>query len=299
IGGVLISLFSGFFFSKRIVSPIKSIMNEVREISSKNLSRRIIVTKSSDELDKLSATFNELLDRLQESFLIQQRFIANASHELSTPLTSISSQLEITLTKGRSSEEYRSILFSVYEDVKNLNQLTRSLLEIAKASGTAQGIELSSVRVDELLMKLPAHCKNVDAAYKVELNFESFPDEEKRLMVFGNSDLLYSAIQNIVLNACKFSNNHQANVSLLFSENHVRVNIQNTGSVISKEERDLIFYPFYRGIAALKEKGVGLGLSLAQRIIKIHKGEITVQSADTGSTTFSIQLPIENLFHQL
>ena len=192
--GIIISFLSGIFFSNRLVYPIKKINADVKEISSQNLSRRIEVKgKTKDELNELSSTFNDLLNRLQESFNMQSRFIANASHELSTPLMSISSQLEITLQKERNIDEYKNVISSVFEDVQNLTQLTRSLLEIAKASGTSKGSELTMIRVDEIMMKLPSDLRLINPQYHVKLNFENFPDDENLLMVFGNSDLLYSA----------------------------------------------------------------------------------------------------------
>ena len=159
LSGIFITFISGNIFSKSIISPIKQIMLDLKEITSKDLSRKIIINETSDEIGQLTETINELLFRLRESFSIQRRFIANASHELSTPLTSVSSQLEITLQKDRNQEEYKTILSSVYEDVKVLNQLTQSLLAIAKASGTTEGIELAYLRIDELMLKLPAQIK--------------------------------------------------------------------------------------------------------------------------------------------
>jgi two-component system, OmpR family, sensor histidine kinase ArlS len=191
VSGIALTFLSGYFFSFRIVYPIKKISAEVHDISSQNLSRRIPVSNTKDELNELSVTFNDLLTRLQESFEIQKRFIANASHELSTPLTSISSQVQITLQNERSANEYKEVLQSVYEDVRNLTELTRGLLALAKASGTSGGIELSSVRIDELLMRLPAELKTIDPQYSVDLHFDNFPEDENLFHVFGNSDLLY------------------------------------------------------------------------------------------------------------
>ena len=295
--GVLITFLSGLFFSERIVHPIQKITREVKEISSQNLSRRIEIKEPQDELYQLSSTFNELLNRLQESFEIQRRFIANASHELSTPLTAISSQLEITLQNERSAEEYKSVIYSVYDDVKNLNQLTRSLLEIAKASGTSDGIELSLVRIDELLMRLPVELRKTDTKYFVELHFETFPENEDKLLVFGNVDLLYSAIRNIVMNACKYSHNHTANVSLVFSENELNIMVSDNGPGILQSDIDLIFQPFYRGEEGDNKQGFGLGLPLALRIIKMHKGNIIIKSEKGKGSEFTIILPIGRSFH--
>ncbi len=297
ICGTLITFVSGLIFSAGIVAPIKNIINEVKEISSQNLSRRIKVAEQKNELDQLSATFNDLLTRLQESFEIQKRFIANASHELSTPLTSISSQLEVTLQNERSIDEYEAVIFSVYEDVKNLNQLTRSLLEIAKASGTSDGMELSLIRIDELLMKIPGELRKADRLFNVDMHFDSFPENEDKLLVFGNSDLLYSAIRNIVLNACKFANDHTAKLTLHFTNNKLLVTVKNNGAIISDDDKKLIFQPFYRGGTSGSTNGFGLGLSLASRIIKLHKGEIDLESSVLTGTVFYVYLPIGRTFH--
>ena len=296
--GAAIPFLSGLFFSYRLVKPIKKISGEVHEISSQNLSRRIALGRAKDELHELSSTFNDLLTRLQDSFETQRRFIANASHELSTPLTSISSQLEITLQNERSMEEYKDVLYSVYEDVRNLTELTRSLLEIAKASGTTEGIELSLIRMDELLMRMPAELRKIDAKYTAELHFDMFPEDEKNLLVFGNADLLFSAIKNILVNACKYSEDHLAVVNLYFTANNINIKVSDSGPGIKEEEMHLVFQPFYRSTDAKARQGFGLGLSLALRIIKLHKGEIDIQSNKNGSV-FIISLPVANEFYRV
>ncbi len=299
ISGTLITLLSGLIFSTRLVVPIKKINNEVKEISSQNLSRRIILNETKDELYELSSTFNELLTRLQQSFEIQRRFIANASHELSTPLTSISSQLEISLQNSRTAEEYKTVLLSVYDDVKNLNRLTRSLLELAKASGTTDGMELSLVRIDEILMKLPVELRKTNELFKVELHFDTFPEDEDKLLVFGNADLLESAVKNIVLNACKYSDDHTANVGLNFSDYELRIVVTDQGPGIKQEEHTLVFQPFFRSNHESSTEGFGLGLSLASRIIKLHKGNIHLSNNEPNGSVFTIALPIARKFHQI
>ncbi len=142
----------------------------MKDISSQNLSHRLEAGSGHDELHQLANTFNELLNRLQESFMIQRRFISNASHELSTPLTSISSQLEVTLHKDRDIEEYKQVMLSIREDVKQMQQLTKSLLEIAK-TGSQGTIELVEVRIDEVMFKVMGDVQKISPDYKVELHF--------------------------------------------------------------------------------------------------------------------------------
>src|SRR6516225_5089129 len=131
IGGTLSSIIGGYFFSIRLLHPMRRIADEAGEISARTLTRRIGSSTGNpqDEWDYLSGTLNQLLNRLQESFEIQGRFIANASHELSTPLTSISSQLEVSLQRVRTVEEYRQVIQSVYQDTRQLSKLTQTLLE--------------------------------------------------------------------------------------------------------------------------------------------------------------------------
>lgn len=293
LAGILLSFLVGYFFSRQLLSPIAGIIEEVNDISSQNLSKRIHAGSSQDEMSKLATTFNGLLDRLQESFDTQRRFISNASHEMSTPLTSISSQLQVALQRERSTEEYRQVIQSVQEDVQQMLQLTKSLLEIAK-TGSQGGIELDNVRIDEVLLRVIADVHRISPEYRVELDFGEFPEDERNFVVFGNSDLLYISIKNIVENGCKFSNDHLSSVNLFFSGEDIRIEVHNTGDVIAENETDHIFQPFYRSASATATPGFGLGLALARRIVGLHKGTISVESSLSNGTVFNIILPTVN-----
>lgn len=299
IGGILITILSGIIFSASIVSPIKKITSTVREITSQKLSRRIELPGPKDELHQLSKTFNDLLSRLQESFEMQRHFIANASHEISTPLTSISSQLEITLQKGRDANEYKNVISSVYEDVKGLNHLTKSLLELAIASGTDKGIELKLVRIDELILNLPLELNKADKTYHAEMEFEIFPENEENLQVFGSPDLLYSAIRNIVMNACKYGQDHIARLHLSFSSDQIHITVSDNGPGIPEEDRNMIFQPFYRSRSSHDIPGFGLGLPLAMQIITLHKGKLELVSSVEKGTSFIIHFPVASIFNKL
>jgi len=288
--GMAVTLLVGYLFSAQLVKPITQIIHEVNDISSHNLSHRIQTGRSKDELRKLADTFNNLLNRLQESFNTQRRFISNASHELSTPLTSISSQLQVTLQKERSTQEYRQVMQSIQEDVQQMGQLTKSLLEIAK-TGTQGSIELREVRIDEILLKVIADVKKMNHDYEVALNFGILPEEEKSCMVFGNVDLLYSALKNIIENGCKYSPDKRSIVELSFREQDILIKVMNKGDVIAEEEIEQIFQPFFRSATAADVKGFGLGLALAKRIVGLHKGVIEVESDIEHGTRFTIILP--------
>jgi signal transduction histidine kinase len=294
LAGTVIAILIGYLFSSKLLRPLGRIAFEVNEISAQNLTRRMETGTSRDEWYYLSDTLNRLLDRLQESFDLQRRFIANASHELSTPLTSISSQLEVTLQKERSTAEYRRVMQSIYHDVQNMGRLTHTLLELAKASAGKGDIEIKPIRIDEILLRMPSEAAKIDKAYSVFLEFGELPEEEESLVVFGNEELLFTAIKNIVLNACKYSKNQQAIILLTANEKNISISVKNIGAGIPAHEFENIFQPFYRIGENRVAGGFGLGLSLAKRIVKLHNGEISVYSKPGEETIFTLHLSSAN-----
>ncbi len=293
VGGIFISVVGGYLFSISLLRPLRRISDEVNEISARNLARRIrhAGANTKDEWFYLSDTLNQLLNRLQESFEIQGRFIANASHELSTPLTSISSQLEVSLQRMRSVEEYRKVIQSVYQDTQQMSKLTQTLLEFARASGTAAGLEIDLIRIDEILLRLPGEISKTNDLFTVTLEFDQLPEAEEALLVFGNEELLFTAIKNIVSNACKYSEDHHATIRLSVQGSEIRISIEDRGRGISEKEWESIFQPFYRTEDGHSIPGFGLGLSLARRIVQLHKGRITVDSAVGEGSVFYVRLP--------
>ena len=290
--GIIFVLICGYFFSRSLLRPIKKISEDAAEISAHSLTRRIETGSTKDEWYQLADTLNQLLDRLQESFELQRRFISNASHELSTPLTAISSQLQVSLQRERDATSYKRVIQSIYQDVQHMSKLTQTLLEFAKASGNKGGLEISLVRMDEVLLRLPAEISKLNHQYVVKLHFENLPDEQDRLLVYGNETLLLTAIKNIVVNACKYSTDHTAIVGLqLKPKEELLISIDDKGDGIPEDKLATIFQPFYRIEENSSTEGFGLGLSLADRIIKLHKGRIQVASTKGEGTSFRIHLP--------
>jgi len=291
IGSIFV-LISGYVFSRSLLRPLKKISEDAAEISAQNLTRRIKTGSSKDEWFQLANTLNELLNRLQESFELQRRFIANASHELSTPLTAISSQIQVSLQREREAEDYKKVMQSIYQDVEHMSKLTQTLLELAKTSGNKGGLEIREIRLDEVLLRLPAEIARLNKLYTVKLAFENMPEDENEMIVFGNETLLLTALKNIVINACKYSDDHTARVGLQVNKNDLLVTVEDAGIGIPEDKLATIFQPFYRLAENSNTEGFGLGLSLAERIIKLHKGTINVKSEMAVGTTFFISFPI-------
>ncbi len=291
LGGLLIACVGGYIFSKQLLRPIRLIADTVNLVSAQNLSQRIKTSVAKDEWNYLSTTVNNLLNRLQDSFDVQRRFISNASHELSTPLTSISNQLEVSLQREREAHDYKKVMESVHHDVIHMSHLIRALLAFAKAAGQPGGIEISPIRIDEILFRLPAAMVKENPKFSVRFAFDELPEKEELLMIFGNDELLFVSFKNLVSNACKYSVDNKAVIKLSAGGGEVVICIVDNGIGISASEIDKIFQPFHRVDETARE-GFGLGLSLASRIIKLHKGSIQVTSVLNEGSTFTVSLPV-------
>ena len=291
LGGIIITMLTGYYFSIYLLRPLGQIITEMNEISFQNISQRIATSNRKDELNQLVQTFNSLLERLETSFNNQKSFIANASHELSTPLAAISSQLEVALLQNRSEKEYKAVLSSVQEDVVHLNNLVRKLLELAKA-GAGKGISLEPVRIDEIMLSATEEVNKLHQNYHVYLSFDEIPEEEALCYIYGNEELLFIAFKNIIENACKYSSSHKAWVSIAIKTDKKIIRVKDKGMGITQEELKKVFEPFFRSQRAETiSDGLGLGLSMSSGIIRLHKGEITIESEPGQGSIFTVVLP--------
>lgn len=281
---------SGWIYSGRALRPIKRIMAEVNSISPQNLDQRLKESPYEDEMGRLILIFNELLGRIAKAFQLQKMFVSNVSHELKNPLTNITSQLEVTLLKERNKEEYKQIIESVLEDIQGLNQLSNSLLELARLNREQDSFTMNRVRLDEIIWDVRDFISTIDSSYRVEVSIHEMPEDENKLTVLGNPYLLKIAFQNIVENACKFAFDKSAKISLTSLENELMVEVSDHGPGIEKKDINNVFEPFFRTDATSKVKGYGIGLPLSNRIISIHKGIIKINSTPGKGTTVSVSM---------
>ncbi len=281
---------SGWIYSGRALKPLKRIMDEVKRISPQNLDQRLKESPYEDEMGKLILIFNELLGRIAKAFQLQKMFVSNVSHELKNPLTNITSQLEVTLLKERSIDEYRETIESVLEDIRGLNQLSNSLLELARLTREQDSFTMTRVRLDEIIWDVRDFVSTIDSTYRVEVSIHEMPEDENKLTVLGNPYLLKIAFQNIVENACKFAPDKSAKVTLTLVKNELIVEVSDQGPGIEKKDLNNVFEPFFRTDATSKIKGYGIGLPLSHRILSIHKGRIELDSSPGKGTLVRVAL---------
>ncbi len=289
IGQVLIFLV-GRFYAQRALSPVQRLIHDIEDISAANLSRRVQTGNERDELAQLARSFNTLLDNLQTSFQSQKNFIANASHEMRTPLTAISGQLEVLMLKARSPEEYGTTLRSVLDDMHTLNRLADRLLMMAQAENKAPASTFAPVRMDEVAWQARAEVLRFDPGYAVDMDMAGVEDEAD-LLVLGNENLLRSLVTNLIENACKYSDDHRAHVRFRSIDTELAVEVVDKGIGIAPEDHDRVFEPFYRATNTGGAKGHGIGLSLARRIAELHGGRVLLESSVGMGARFTAHLP--------
>lgn len=291
---LIILFFSGKLFAHRALKPILKVIDEVPSITESSLHIRVNEGNGKDEIARLAKTFNRMLDRLESAFKIQRNFIANASHELRTPFSSIIGQLDVALLKNRESYEYQATLKSVLKDMNNLARTSNNLILLAMASSDPDYITMDPVRMDDILWDSRSEIMKMDHNNKVIITFTDSGLDENLLSVYGNNQLLKVAFMNLMDNGCKYSADHTVMVDIAVSNHILLIKLFDEGIGIPVEEQGSIFEPFHRAKNAAGYQGSGLGLSLVKRIILLHNGTISVTSVPESGTEFVIALPVIN-----
>ncbi len=289
---ILVTFITAYFYPIHLLAPINYIIDLVEEITDSNLDLRLPVGKSKDEIDRLATKFNDMLQRLEESFEMKRDFISNASHELRTPLGVMMVQIEVAMMSERTPEEYKKTLGSLLEDIKNLRVMMNGLLELTEANMQPGSLKLKSIRIDEMLWLAKSDLQNQHPDYKVIENYSNIPEDSSKLVIQGN-DLLRTSFVNIMNNSCKYSEDKTVIVNLESKNNEIIISFSDKGIGIPPAEMKNIIRPFYRGSNAKSFPGNGLGLALTQKIIELHKGEVRIDSRVNEYTTVTVILPIE------
>jgi heavy metal sensor kinase len=278
---LFLSIISGYFIIKSSLYPVKKAIDEVKEIESHNLEKRITTLSADDEIEELITTFNFMLDKLDDSFSKIKRFSNDVSHELKTPLTIIRGEIELGLRKDRTNEEYKNILKSTLEETKSLQELINSLLFLSKSNNKEIEQQFAEVELDDIITEVIAQNKQLIETKNIKFYFHDF----ENTIVQGNFLLLKILIGNIIQNSLKYSHK---NSIVEISLNKQQLQIKDYGIGIKEEDLKNIFDRFYRVDDARSGDGYGLGLSIVKSIANIHKFTLNVKSKYEEYTLFTI-----------
>ena len=283
-------LLSGRWIAKRILVPLNIFIDQVKLIKSNNLHFRVEEGTNKDEITLLSQNFNNLMEHLEHSFILQKTFVANASHELRTPVTRMIIGAEIALSKERQAEDYQRALQSVLEDAEKLENIITALLNLAKTDLEYSASMAQDIRIDEMIWQLQAEWSQKKGPGKLQVEMINLPmNDESSLIINANPTLLQIALDNIIGNAFKFSDDQQVTCVLEVTAQGINLTITDRGVGIPQDKLEKIFQPFFSSSGKAEHAGNGMGLYMAHKIITLFRGKITVKSVINSGTTFFIQ----------
>ena len=285
----LVTIFGGitsYFLSGKFLEPLDKFSRQIEQIQLKNITDYEVRENPIKEFQKLTKSFNQMLERLNESYKNEREFTARAAHELRTPLTIINSQIDLFEEKNMDEKELSDLMEMIKNESDRLSKLVTSLLNLSELRSISRNekVELSSL-IEEAIQDLSF------LSDKKHINIEN---NCREIYIEGSDILIYRAFYNLIENAIKYNKEYgYIKIYSKIKENFVEIFVEDNGVGIILKEKDNIFKAFYR-IEGNKEKGSGLGLSLVKETIKIHGGEIKVLNKEKGSL-IKVSFPISNL----
>lgn len=273
------------------LKPLDNFYRNIKTINENNLNKRIISKKDNvTEIKLLSLEFNQMLDRIEKSYLYQKEFSALASHELKTPIARLISQIENQrVRKDLSVEEdlfFKKLLF----DLDQISGLVSSFLILSKMDKDKELKYKDFVRIDDLIFTCFEEVRKSFDTAQINFEIESNLNIESKLEFEGNLDLLKIAFFNIIFNGIKYSSNNKLNIKLFLADNHLKVQFLNLGETILEKDRPFIFDPFVRSNNSKNTSGLGLGLLIVKRVMDFHKIEIVYKSIQDNENIFELTL---------
>jgi len=291
---LLLASAGGYFLARKSLAPVADMATQARGMGAARLSERLEVANPRDELGTLALSFNELLNRLENSFEQQRRFVADASHELRTPVAILQGETEVTLSRSdRTPAEYRETLAILRDESKRLAHIIEDLFTLTRADAGQYPLKLRQIYVDELVADVLRRTRSLAMAKGITVSCSVQPE----LPLEADEDLLGRMLLNLLDNAIKYSPpGGSVNVDCHRAGNEYLFRITDTGPGIPADLQPRIFERFFRADKARSRSegdtgGAGLGLSIARWIAEAHHGRLELSCSDASGTTFTAHLP--------
>lgn len=268
--------------------PIRKANEKVREITSSKLHMRLNPEEVPIELEETVASFNGMLERIEDGFAQLENFSADIAHELRTPVTNLTTQTEVVVGQVRSTDEYREVLYSNLEEFGRLNRMINDMLFLAQTDNDPDNLNLEIVNLTETIQGLFEYFEAWVEEQGVSLQLKG-----RAVPVRADREMLRRALSNLLSNAIRYTP-HGETVTVRLSQNEqaTTISVENPGEKIPAEELPRLFNRFYRGDPSRQRKGdgAGLGLAIVKSIVEVHGGKVRVESDDT-LTRFDVMLP--------
>ncbi len=290
---VLVAVIGGYMLMKEALNPIDEITSAAEQITSSNLSQRLPIARTGDELERLSVALNRMIARLEESFQYIRRFTADASHELRTPLTVLRGELEAAALSRELSPELGETIVSALEETERLSRIVDSLLAISRLDAGEAQMEMTRLDLAELACSTTEQMRLLAEDRKITLNCEAMGKVE----IEGHPARLKQVVVNLVDNAIKYTpQGGCVAVRVSTAHGNAVLEVTDNGGGIPSEALSHLFERFYRVDQARSRQmgGTGLGLAIVKSIVMAHRGRINVESGEGKGSCFCVELPLES-----
>jgi heavy metal sensor kinase len=280
-----------YWLAAHAFRPITRLTRTARGIEAGDLHQRVPVPSTRDEVQDLALTFNDMIERLERAFTRQRRFVADASHELRTPVAAIRSMTEVALAQDAPLEEYAAVLCDVNAEAERLGHLIRDLLDLARIDEGKTVFEHEPVRLDRLVQETAATTESLATERDIVLEVQA----NEPVTVLGDEAWLIQIVMNLIDNALTYTNaGGKVTLNVEVKDRNAYLTISDTGIGIAPEHMEHIFERFYRVDAARSSHvgGSGLGLAIVERVVRLHGGAVTVESQLGRGSTFTVMLPL-------
>ena len=291
---LLLASAGGYFLARKSLAPVVAMSRQAGRIGAANLHARLAVQNEKDELGHLAQSFNSLLDRLSESFERQRRFMADASHELRTPVAILRGEAEVALSQqARSLEEYRESLGVLHHEAERLTHIVEDLFTLTRADAGQYPLQPRDFYLEELVGECVHSARTLALAKKISLNFEEASESPIR----ADESLLRRMILNLLDNAIKYTpEGGRVTVTCRRTADEYVLSITDTGGGIPADLQPRIFERFFRADKARSRSendggGAGLGLSISRWIAEAHHGRLELTRSNSSGSTFTAYLP--------
>jgi len=288
---LIVAGIGGYLLAHKSLSPIVAMTVQAQLIGTENMHERLRVANPNDELGSLTIVFNQLLDRLETSFESMRRFMADASHELRTPIAIIRGEADVSLSKERQTEEYKDALTTIQDESRRLTRIVDDLMALSRANTGERLLKVENIYLNDVVDEC-VHGMQVIANTKgIALTNESQPD----IAFKGDEELLRRMIMNLLDNAIKYNTPAgRVKITLKSENSHAKISVADTGIGIPAEAASQVFDRFYRVDQSRSRSagGSGLGLAIAKWIAEAHQGTINLASDPGKGSTFTVSLPL-------
>jgi heavy metal sensor kinase len=281
----------GYLLAGRTLRPLRSMAAQARKITDSSLHTRIEIGRAAEEMETLVAGFNELLSRLDQSFDGMRRFVADASHELRTPISVIRGEADVALSIERTPAEYQASLAVVLDESRRLSRLVDDLLNLARADAGRVRLQVHDFYLNELVSDCCRSAQGIAGARR--LTVECRPGDD--LQYRGDEDLLRRLVMNLLDNAIRYTPpGGKVSAALEPNGDAVRLRVSDTGVGIAPDDAAHVFERFYRAgeSRSRHDGGFGLGLAIVKWIAESHHGSVECASHPGAGSTFTVTLPM-------